>query len=151
MDNGAFLSQSMRKRKREGRCNAAVAYLLVKRQDDIMSLTPANHLSTPCPRTYAILYDGETISLDNVSCSAFPFSGGSIRNPSQSSVSLQKSRRAHKQHVAGTSNSSIYTNSSQGTSSRQTTQSPISRWLNMPHISPAIPVATQRYKDRPTM
>jgi len=101
--------------------------------------------------SYTILYDDETISLDNVLCSAFPFTGGSIRNASQSSVNLKKSRKAHKQHVAGTSKSSLYTNSSQGSSARQTTQSPTSRWLNKSHISPAIPVATQRYSDRPTM
>jgi len=33
----------------------------------------------------------------------------------------------------------------------QTTQSPTSRVLHMAHISPTIPVATQRYSDRPTM
>jgi len=33
----------------------------------------------------------------------------------------------------------------------QTTQSSESGWLNMVHISPAIPMATQRYNDRPTM
>ena len=176
--------------------------------------------------SYIILDGGDTISLNDVSCSAFPFPGGSIRNASQSSLNLENSRRAHEEHVSGTSRSpsvlsrtpsrsSVHTNSSLGSftshipfsiedpegtishthlgadlakrgrvgpairrptpileidnelptstlpetilpspsdaSVRHTTQSPTSRWLNMSHISPAIPFATQRYSNRPTM
>jgi len=165
--------------------------------------------------SYIILNDSETISLDNVACSALPFPGGSIRDASKSSENLEKSRRAHDQHVAGPpglsrtpSRGSAYTNSSRGSSENHTNfktegahgttidthlgadlsekaraisaarkptwtdngllsettipypgdasvqrviESPTSWSLSMAHISPAIPVATQRYRDRPTM
>ena len=188
---------------------------------------PAKEGSSIVPDlSYIILDDGETISFDNVACSAFPFPGGSIRNASQSSVNLENSRRAHEEHVAGTSRcpsllsrtpsrGSGYSNLSRGSSEnhinlniedadgttnqthlradlakssqagsavrrptpvpwtdnepltsplsetivlspsdasvRKTTESPTSWSLNMKHISPAIPAATQRYSDRPTM
>jgi len=201
--------------------------------DDKPSLDtlPAKEGSSIVPDlSYNILDDGETISLNNVSCSAFPFPGGSIRNASQSSLNLENSRKAHEEHLGETSRgpsrspsvlsrtpsrSSIHTNSSQGSfpnhipfsiedpegtishthlgadlakrsrvgpairrptpiletdnerptsilsetilpspsdaSVRHTTQSPTSRWLSMAHISPAIPFATQRYSNRPTV
>jgi len=158
-------------------------------------------------RSYTILDEGETIPLDHVACSAFPLPGGSIRNPSQSSVNLEILGRDDEQHLAGTSRSPamlfrspsrssirgssenhiiVLIEDAEGTTGHtrvgltiqeptsipeiitelsplplsemvlpnpvgQTTQPPTSRWLNMAHISPAIPAATRRYSDRPTM
>jgi len=129
---------------------------------------------------YTTLDDGEIISLDNVACSSITFPGSSIRNASQSPTNLELSRRAHEQHVASTSRShsrasSVCTNSSRRSSeshiivgiedaegttncavplSQTIVPGPnvsVTRWLNMAHISPTIPVGTQRYLDRPKM
>ena len=51
--------------------------------------------------SYSVLEYDENISLEEVARSEYPFSGGSIRNVSQASLSLQGSRQAHERNVGG--------------------------------------------------
>jgi len=126
--------------------------------------------------SYAAVDDGEIISLDDVSCSVFPFPvGRTSRSPSRLSRTPSRSSAftnsgSHENHITvsiedpeGTQNhtnlaergrlGSLLSETSLASlgSVRQTTQSPKSRWLHMKHISPAVPIETQRYHDRPTM
>jgi len=51
--------------------------------------------------SYSVIEYGESLSLEEVARSEYPFSGGSIRNVSQASLSLQGSRQAHERNVGG--------------------------------------------------
>jgi len=51
--------------------------------------------------SYSIIEYSESLSLKEVARSEYPFSGGSIRNVSQASLSLQGSRQAHERNIGG--------------------------------------------------
>jgi len=51
--------------------------------------------------SYSVIEYGESISLEEVARSEYPFSGGKIRNASQASLCLQGSRQAHERNVGG--------------------------------------------------